>query len=126
LNKRIVFTEKAPKPIGPYSQAVTSGDFVFISGQIPLDPQIQKIVEGGIEAQTVQVLENLKNILESIDLTLADVVKTSIVLSDLNNFQAFNKVYNRYFEKNPPARTTAQAGLMAGALLEIDAIAKKS
>lgn len=122
----MIFTEKAPKPVGPYSQAVISGDFVFISGQIPLDPQSQKIVEGGIEAQTVQVLENLKNILESIDLTLADVVKTSVFLSDLNNFQAFNKVYSRYFCKNPPARTTAQTGLMAGALLEIDAIAKKS
>ena len=126
MNKRIVFTEKAPKPVGPYSQAVISSDFVFISGQIPLDPQSQKIYEGGIEAQTVQVLENLKNILENIDLTLADVVKTSVFLSDLNNFQAFNKVYSRYFDKNPPARTTAQAGLMAGALLEIDAIAKKS
>ena len=126
MNKRIVFTEKAPKPVGPYSQAVISGDLIFISGQIPLDPQSQKIYEGGIEAQTVQVLENLKNILENIDLTLADVVKTSVFLSDLNNFQAFNKVYSRYFDKNPPARTTAQAGLMTGALLEIDAIAKKA
>ena len=98
---------------------------VFISGQIPLDPQSQKIDEGGIEAQTIQVLENLKNILESIDLTLADVLKTSVFLSDLKNFQAFNEVYSRYFDKNPPARTTAQAGLMAGGLLEIDAIAKK-
>lgn len=126
MNKKIVFTEKAPKPVGPYSQAVISGDFVFISGQIPLDPQSQKIDEGGIEAQTVQVLENLKNILESTDLTLAYVVKTSVFLSDLNNFQDFNKVYSRYFDKNPPARTTAQAGLMTGALLEIDAIAKKA
>jgi 2-iminobutanoate/2-iminopropanoate deaminase len=126
LNKRIVFTEKAPKPVGPYSQAVISDTLVFISGQIPLDPQFQKIDEGGIEAQTIQVLENLKNILKSIDLTLADVLKTSVFLSDLKNFQAFNEVYSRYFDKNPPARTTAQAGLMAGGLLEIDAIAKKS
>ncbi len=126
LSKGIVFTEKAPKPVGPYSQAVISGDFVFISGQIPLDPKSQKIVEGGIEAQTVLVMENLKNILETIDLTLADVVKTSVFLSDLNDFQVFNMVYSRYFDKNPPARTTTQAGLMAGALLEIDAIAKKS
>jgi 2-iminobutanoate/2-iminopropanoate deaminase len=125
LTKRTVFTEKAPKPVGPYSQAVISGDFVFISGQIPLDPKSSKIVEGRIETQTVQVLENLKSILESIDLTLDDVVKTSVFLSDLNDFQAFNMVYSRYFNKNPPARTTAQAGLMAGALLEIDAIAEK-
>jgi 2-iminobutanoate/2-iminopropanoate deaminase len=126
LTKRIVFTEKAPKPVGPYSQAVISGDFVFISGQIPFDPKSQKIVEGGIEAQTVQVLENLKSILESIDLTLADVVKTSVFLSDLKDFQVFNMVYSRYFDKNQPARSTVQAGLMAGVLLEIDAVAKKS
>ena len=125
MTKRIVFTEKAPKLVGPYSQAVTSGDFVFISGQIPLDPKSSKVVESGIEAQTVQVLENLKNILESIDLTLDDVVKTSVFLSNLNDFQAFNRVYSNYFPENPPARTTVQAGLMAGVLLEIDAIAKK-
>jgi 2-iminobutanoate/2-iminopropanoate deaminase len=125
LPKKIVFTEKAPKPVGPYSQAVISGDFVFVSGQIPIDPKTSKVIEGGIEAQTVQVLENLKNILESIGLTLDDVVKTSVFLSDLNESQAFNRVYNRYFEVNPPARTTVQAGLMAGVLLEIDTIAKK-
>ena len=72
------------------------------------------------------MLENLKNILKSINLTLADVIKTSVFLSDLNDFQNFNKVYSRYFDKNPPARTTVQAGLMAGVLLEIDAIAKKN
>jgi 2-iminobutanoate/2-iminopropanoate deaminase len=126
MSKRIVFTEKAPKPVGPYSQAVISGDFIFISGQIPIDPTSSRIVEGGIEVQTVQVMENLQNILESIDLTLADVVKTSVFLSDLNDFQAFNMVYSRYFDKNPPARSTVQAGLMTGVLLEIDAIAKKS
>lgn len=125
MTKRIIFTEKAPKPVGPYSQAVISDTLVFISGQIPLDPKFQKIVKGGIEAQTGQVLENLKNILKSINLTLADVIKTSVFLSDLNDFQNFNKVYSRYFDKNPPARTTVQAGLMAGVLLEIDAIAKK-
>ena len=125
MSKRIVFTEKAPKPVGPYSQAVISGGFVFVSGQTPLDPETSKLVEGGIEAQTVQVLENLKNILESINLTLDDVVKTSGVLSDLSDFQSFNRVYSRYFEVNPPARTTAQAGIMAGVLVEIDAVAKK-
>ena len=126
MSKRIVFTEKAPKPVGPYSQAVISGGFVFVSGQIPLDPETSKLVEGGIEAQTVQVLENLKNILESINLTLNDVVKASVFLSSFSDFQSFNRVYSRYFDVNPPARTTAQAGLMAGVLVEIDAIAKKS
>lgn len=112
--------------MGPYSQAVISGDFVFISGQIPLDPQSSKIVEGGIETQTVQVMENLNNILESIDLTLDNVVKTSVFLSDLNDFQPFNRVYGKYFDKHLPARSTVQVGLMAEVLLEIDAIAKKS
>ena len=126
MAKKIVFTEKAPKPVGPYSQAVISGDLVFVSGQIAVDPKSSKVVEGGLEAQTVQVLENLKNILESIDLKLGDVVKTSVFLSSFSNFQSFNQVYSRYFEVNPPARTTAQAGLMAGVLVEIDAIAKKS
>jgi len=126
LSKKIVFTENAPKPVGPYSQAVISGDFVFVSGQIPIDTKTSKVVDGGIEAQTVQVLENLKNILESINLTLNDVVKTSVFLSSFSDFQSFNQVYSKYFEKNPPARTTVQAGLMAGVLLEIDAIAKKA
>ena len=125
MSKKTVFTEKAPTPVGLYSQAVISGGFVFVSGQIPIDPKTSKLVEGGIEAQTVQVLENLMNILESINLTLNDVVKTSVYLSDLSDFQSFNRVYSRYFEVNPPARTTAQAGLMAGVLVEIDAIAKK-
>lgn len=126
MSKKIVFTENAPKPVGPYSQAVISGDFVFVSGQIAIDPKTSKVVDGGIEAQTVQVLENIKHILGSINLTLNDVVKTSVFLSSFSDFQSFNQVYSKYFEKNPPARTTVQAGLMAGVLLEIDAIAKKS
>ena len=126
MTKKIVLTENAPNPVGPYSQAVISGDFVFVSGQIPIDPKTSKVVDGGIEAQTVQVLENLKNILESINLTLDDVVKTSVFLSSFSDFQSFNQVYSKYFEKNPPARTTVQVGLMVGVLLEIDAIAKKA
>jgi 2-iminobutanoate/2-iminopropanoate deaminase len=124
LSRKTVFTEKAPKPVGPYSQAVISGGFVFVSGQIPLNPETSKVVEGGIEAQTVQVMENLKHILESTGLTLSDVVKTTVFLSNLGDFQAFNKVYSKYFEVNPPARTTVQASLMTDELLEIDAIAK--
>ena len=124
MSKKTVFTPKAPTPVGPYSQAVISGGFVFVSGQIPLNPKTSKLVVGGIAAQTVQVLENLKAILESAGLTLDDVVKTSVFLSDLSDFQAFNSVYSRYFEVNPPARTTVQAELIAGVLVEIDAIAK--
>lgn len=125
LSKRIVFTPKAPKPVGSYSQAVICDDLIFISGQIPIDPQTQKIIQGGIEAQTVQVLENLKNILESINLTLDNVIKTTVLLNDLGDFKLFNQVYSKYFLRNPPARTSSQAVLIGGALLEIDAIAKK-
>jgi 2-iminobutanoate/2-iminopropanoate deaminase len=125
VSKEIVFTPNAPKPVGSYSQAVICGGFVFVSGQIPIDPKTQKTVEGGIEKQTVQVLENLQKILEHMNLSLDDVVKTTVFLSDMSTFKQFNGVYAKYFEKNPPARTTVQAGLMEGFLLEIDAIAKK-
>ncbi len=125
MSKKIVFTENAPTPVGPYSQAVICGDFVFVSGQIPINPKTSTVVTGGIEAQTAQVMENLKSILESVSLTLEDVVKTSVFLSNLNDFQAFNSIYGKYFGVNPPARSTVQAGLMTGVLLEIDAIAKK-
>ena len=126
MTKKIVFTEKAPKPVGPYSQAVISGDFVFVSGQIAVDPKSSKVIDGGIEAQTAQVLDNIKNILESVDLSLNDVMKISVFLNNISDYQAFNRVYSKYFEKDPPARTTVQSNLMAGVLLEIDAIAKKS
>ena len=125
MSKKIVFTEKAPKPVGPYSQAVVCGDFVFVSGQIPINPKTSTIVKGGIEAQTVQVMENLKSILESVSLSLAYIVKTSVFLSDLNDFHSFNNIYGKYFGVNTPAQSTVQAGLMAGVLLEIDEIAKK-
>lgn len=124
MTKKTVFTEKAPTPVGPYSQAVASGEFVFISGQIALDPKTLKIVEGGIEAQTIRIFENIKKILESIDLNLSDVVKTSVFLSDISDFNVFNRVYSKYFEKEPPARTTVQVNLMVGVLVEIDAIAQ--
>lgn len=124
--KKIVFTKKAPKPIGPYSQAVILGNLVFISGQIAIDPKTSKIIKGGIEAQTIQVLENLKRILESIELNLNNVVKVSVFLNDINLFQSFNEVYSKYFMDSPPARTTVQAGLFNEVLIEIDAIAEKS
>ena len=123
---RIVFTENAPKPVGPYSQAIVSNDLVFVSGQIPINPKTGKIVKGEIETQTLQVLENIKAILESLQLSVDDVVKTSVFLSDFADFKSFNKAYGRYFEHDPPARTTVQVGLMPDVLVEIDAIAKKS
>ncbi len=122
--KKIVFTKNAPLPVGPYSQAIVSGNFVFVSGQIPIDPKTAKIVKGGIKVQTIQVLENIKSILESVKLTMSDVVKTSVFLNDFADFKSFNAVYSRYFEQNPPARNTVQVGLMPKVLVEIDVIAK--
>ena len=120
-----VKTGKAPAAIGPYSQAVRSGGFLFCSGQIPLDPATGKMVEGGIEAQTERVLRNLDAVLEAGGASLAEVVKTTVYLADLSDFPAMNAVYGKFFPENPPARATVQvAKLPAGALVEIDAIAK--
>ena len=124
--KKIIFTKNAPLPVGPYSQAVACGNFVFVSGQIAIDPKTAKLVKGGFEIQTVQVLENIKSILESVKLSMSDVVKTSVFLGDFADFKVFNAVYARYFEQNPLARTTVQAGLMPEVLVEIDVIAKNS
>jgi 2-iminobutanoate/2-iminopropanoate deaminase len=122
--RKTVRTDKAPAAIGPYSQAVRSGGFLFCSGQIPLDPGTGKMVEGGIEAQTDRVLMNLEAVLAAGGATLAAVVKTTVFLADLADFPAMNAVYGRYFPEDPPARATVQAArLPAGARVEIDAIA---
>jgi 2-iminobutanoate/2-iminopropanoate deaminase len=123
--RETVKTGKAPAAIGPYSQAVRSGGFLFCSGQIPLDPATGKMVEGEIEAQTERVLKNLEAVLEAGGASLAGVVKTTVYLADLSDFPAMNAVYGRFFPENPPARATVQvAKLPAGALVEIEAIAK--
>jgi 2-iminobutanoate/2-iminopropanoate deaminase len=121
-----VSTPNAPGAIGPYSQAVRSLDLLFLSGQIPLDPASGKLVEGGIEAQTERVILNLKAVLEAAGASLANVVKTTVFLTDLAHFQAFNTVYGRHFAFAPhPARATVQvAALPRGALVEIEAIAR--
>ncbi|MCL5885090.1 MAG: Rid family detoxifying hydrolase [Deltaproteobacteria bacterium] len=120
-----VKTDKAPAAIGPYSQAVRSGGFLFCSGQIPLDPETGKLIEEGIEAQTDRVLKNLKAVLAAGGASLAAVVKTTVYLVNLGDFPAMNAVYGGYFPEDPPARATVQvAKLPAGALVEIDAIAK--
>jgi len=123
--KKTVATERAPRAIGPYSQAVISNGFVFLSGQIPLDPATNQLVEGGIAGQTERVLENLKAVLEASGCSLARVVKTTVYLKDLGEFAAMNEVYARYFGENPPARATVEvAHLPRDARLEIDAIAE--
>lgn len=121
-----ISTEKAPKAIGPYSQAIETGGFVFTAGQVGLDPAAMKIVEGGIDAQTARVFDNLEAVLEEAGLGFADVVKTTVFLTTMANFQAMNAVYAARFGEHRPARSTvAVAELPAGALVEIDVIARR-
>lgn len=124
--KRIIETTKAPAPIGPYSQAVKSGHLLFTSGQIPINPETGDIVEGGIREQTIQVLDNLKAVLEAAGCTLADAIKTTVFLADMGDFPEVNTIYAEYFgEENAPARSTVQvAALPKGSLVEIELIAK--
>jgi 2-iminobutanoate/2-iminopropanoate deaminase len=122
--KKIVTTEKAPAAIGPYSQAVIHRGTAYLSGQIPIDPATGQIVEGGIEAQTERVLENLKGLLEACGATLEDVLKLTVYLRDLGDFTRINEILARYFPTNPPARATIEAArLPRDARIEIDAIA---
>ncbi len=122
--RKTVRTDKAPAAIGPYSQGILCGGFLFCSGQIPLDPATGKTADGGIEAQTEQVLRNLQAVLAAGGSSLAAVVKTTVYLADLGDFPKMNAVYGKFFPADPPARATVQAAkLPAGALVEIDAIA---
>jgi 2-iminobutanoate/2-iminopropanoate deaminase len=122
--KQIIATERAPRAIGPYSQAVVAGGFVFASGQIPIDPATGQFVEGGIVEQTEQVLRNVSNLLEAAGAGLARVVKTTVFLADMNDFAAMNETYARFFGENPPARSTVQAArLPRDARVEIEVVA---
>jgi 2-iminobutanoate/2-iminopropanoate deaminase len=122
--KEIIKTEHAPNAIGPYSQAVRAGGFVFCSGQIALDPQTGQFVPGGVQEQTEQVLRNLMAVLEAAGTGLDRVVRTTVFLSNLNDFGAMNEVYARFFGDACPARSTIEAGrLPRDAYVEIDAIA---
>lgn len=122
--KKIVSTEKAPKAIGPYSQAICIDGLIFTAGQVGLDPATMELVEGGVETQTRQVLTNLSHVLEAADSGLNFVVKTTVFLQDLGDFAKMNSVYAEFFPENPPARSTVQvAGLPKGALVEIECTA---
>ena len=122
--KQVVFSENAPKAIGPYSQAIKANGFLFISGQIPVDPKTGEFVPGGIAEQTRQSLENLKAILAVEKLSFDSVIKTSVFLKDMNDFAAMNAVYAEYFTKECPARACVQvAKLPKDALVEIELIA---
>lgn len=120
-----ISTDRAPAAIGPYSQAIRAGEFVFLSGQVPIDPATGEIVAGDITAQTERVLDNLDAVLGAAGCTFADVVKTTIYLVDLGDFQAVNATYAKRFTAAPPARATVQvSALPRGSRVEIDAIAK--
>jgi 2-iminobutanoate/2-iminopropanoate deaminase len=126
MKRQIVATDAAPKAIGPYSQAVWAGDLLFCAGQIPLDSSTGNLVTGGITEQTTRVLRNVEGILKSQGLDFGHVVKSTVFLSDMNNFSAMNEVYAKYFPKDPPARSTVQvARLPKDALVEIEVIAAR-
>jgi 2-iminobutanoate/2-iminopropanoate deaminase len=124
--KKIIFTENAPKAIGPYSQAVKAGNTLYISGQIPINPTTGKVVEGGIKEQTEQVMQNISAILNESGFSFSDVVKSTCLLSTMENFALMNEVYGKYYSKNPPARAAfAVKELPLGVLIEIESIAVK-
>ena len=124
MPKKHVATKQAPTPIGPYSQGVIAGGLLFVSGQIPIDPTTDKLVEGDITVQTEQVLKNILAVLKEAKMGPENVVKASVFLADLADFPQMNEVYGKYLGKEPPARSTIQAaGLPKGARIEIDVIA---
>jgi len=124
MNKQVICTENAPKAIGPYEQAIKIGEFVYASGQIPLDPKTGNLVEGDITAQTRQVMENLQAVIKAAGSSFERVVKATVYLKDIGDFTAMNEVYGNYLGKAKPARSTvAVADLPRGALVEIDLIA---
>jgi 2-iminobutanoate/2-iminopropanoate deaminase len=123
--RRVVTSPDAPAPVAAYSQAIASGDLLFCSGQIPIDPRTGEMVTGGIEAETEQVISNLKAVLAAAGATLADVVKTTVYLSNFDDFAAMNAIYVRAFPTDPPARATVGvAALPRGAKVELEAIAR--
>ncbi len=126
MKRQIVATDAAPKAVGPYSQAVWAGDLLFCAGQIPLEPATGNIVPGGITEQATRVLENIRGLLKSQGLDFENVVKSTVFLSDMNNFGAMNEVYAGFFTREPPARSTIQvARLPKDALVEIEVVAAR-
>jgi len=123
--KKVIYTDKAPKPIGPYSQAVCIDGWLFISGQIPLDPSTGNIITSSFEKQVERVLENLKAIVEYAGGSLSSIVKTTIFLRDISMFPVFNEVYSKYFKEEPPARSVVEVkNLPRNAEIMIEAVAK--
>jgi len=124
--KKVISTDKAPAAVGPYSQAIRAGNFLFCSGQIPIDPSTGQFVEGGVEQQAEQVLRNVKAVLEGAGYSLSDVIKATVFAVNMADFAAVNGVYARFFEKEPPARSFVEVGaLPKGALVEVEVVAWK-
>jgi 2-iminobutanoate/2-iminopropanoate deaminase len=124
--KTVLYTDKAPKAIGPYSQAIEINGMLFVSGQIPIDPATSKLVEGGIREQTEQVMKNIAAILAEAGYSFSDVVKSTCLLSDMDNFSAMNEIYGKYYAENSPARAAyGVVKLPLGALIEIETIAAR-
>jgi len=124
--KTVITTDKAPAPIGPYSQAIESGGFLFCSGQIPINPTNNQVLTGPVEEQAKQVMENIKAVLTKAGLGFQNIVKTTIYLVDMNDFATVNEVYGKYMTEQPPARTTiAVAGLPKAVRVEIEVLAKR-
>lgn len=124
--KKVISTNNAPKAIGPYSQAIEANGFVFISGQIPVNPDTGDVINGGIREQTKQVIENIKSVLEAAGSDLTEVVKTTCFLKSIDDFTDMNEVYSHFFIKNPPARAAVEVSrLPRGVLIEIEAVAYK-
>ncbi|MGE5263429.1 MAG: RidA family protein [Acidobacteriota bacterium] len=124
MDRKVVHSDKAPKALGPYSQAIRAGDYVFCAGQAGFDPATGRLVEGGIEAETRRVLQNLSAVLEQAGTSIQNAVKTTVFLTDMDEFKAMNAIYAEFFPSNPPARSTVQvARLPGGARVEIEVIA---
>lgn len=126
MQKAVVSTDKAPKAIGPYSQAIAVGEFIFLSGQVALDPATGELIQGTVAEQAEQALKNLKAVVEAAGSSLEKIVKTTIYLIDMSDFSTVNEVYATFFQQEPPARATvAVSGLPRGAKIEIEAVATK-
>ena len=124
-NKKVIATDKAPKAIGPYSQAIEIDNTLYLAGQIGLDPASGKLVDGGIEKQTDRVMKNLQAVLDAAGYTFDNVVQTQVFVADLNDYKAMNDIYDKYFSDAPPAIAAVQAVLPRGALVEIMMVAKR-
>lgn len=122
--KEVIISDKAPRPVGPYSQAIKVGKLIFVAGQAAIDPKTGEIVNGGIKEQTQQTFRNIEAILKTAGLTLEHVVKVSVFLKNISDYKMMNEVYATLFKRDPPARTTVQANLpLEGILIEADAVA---